>query len=268
MDKNDPEIKTAPSEGVVRDLDTVFLVGTGIDENGWGPVLAAINEHNPDAGVGDDTEAANFYFARHVYSLRFAARFKIAQLEADLKNQDRQLKSCIARHIAEATRRGAMRLRKEFIDIVNGGNWGRILFLTSNWDMLLEEHAKVPRSQVLHIHGDIDSHELLYLPSEITSEFHRSEQDHTTMSRLISTTWGYIAKAPRVVIYGLSLSALDAELGYALSVGLGEHTKDPCEVLIYNCQDQLDRVERRVRMLLQKGSKVSFKKVALSCGKA
>jgi hypothetical protein len=275
MDKNGSEINTAPKEGVIRDLDTAFIVGTGINENAWGPVLEAINEHDPAAGVGDDAEAANFYFARHVYALRFAARFKsdpkngaeIAKLEATLKDKDRQLKNCIARHLAEATRTGNMRLREEFIDIYNEGGWGRTLFITANWDMLLEEYGKLSRGHVLHVHGDIESHELLYLPSEITSEPYRSEQEHEKMGRLIATTWSYIAKAPKVVIYGLSLSALDAELGNILNIGLGEHTKDPCEVVIYNCQDQLERVERRVRMLLAKESRVSFKKIPLSCGK-
>lgn len=263
-----------PRQDEIPDLDTVFLVGAGIDENGWGPVLNAINEVRPEAQVGADTDAASYFFASHVYQRRFLEQSKghpkidpsvAASLIAQWTEFDLKLKENIARHLTEATERKVIGLRDEFVDIFNRREWGKRVVLTANWDMLLER-SRCPSNAVLHIHGSVDDSSLLYLPSEVADEPFRTEEQRKQMGRLVSTMWRYIAKAPRLVIYGLSLSALDAELGYVLNVGLSEHLEgSPCEVLVYNCRDQVEKVERRVRMFLSNTAGVRIERRPLSC---
>ncbi|WP_147450138.1 hypothetical protein [Corallococcus carmarthensis] len=265
-------MRTEPNE--VPSLDTVFLVGSGIDKNGWAPVLSAINEFRPEAHVGTDPDAANYFFATHVYQRRFLEQNRRHEkIDQTINNQlitqwsefDLSLKKSISRHLGDATERRELHLRKEFVDIYRNGHWGKHIFITANWDMLLEKDICSP-SAILHIHGSIANPSLLYLPSEWTEEPFRPDAERAEMALRITTMWKYIAKAPRLVIYGLSLSALDAELGHILSVGLGEHkSENPCEVLIYDCATQVERVERRARMFLTEESTVRFERHPLSC---
>ncbi|NVJ20494.1 hypothetical protein HUW62_04560 [Myxococcus sp. AM011] len=258
-------------------LETVFLVGSGIDHNGWGPVLAAINEQRPEARIEADPDAANYFFATHVYQRRFLERNKShhsvnqeinTQLISQWTDFDLQLKKSISTHLAEATAKGEMHLRDAFMQNHHSGKWGKHVFITTNWDMLLERQGCKP-SSVLHVHGSIETPSLLYLPSEVADEPFRATGDHEQMGRLMATMWKSIAQAPRLVVYGLSLSALDVELGHILSVGLGEHNDgNPCEVHIFDCSDQVEKVERRVRMFLTGETKVQFVRRPLHCGSA
>src|SRR5229473_3010762 len=51
-------------------VDCLFLIGNGGVEDGWNPVLRAIQTFDPDSDVDDSPEAANYWLTQHVYQMR------------------------------------------------------------------------------------------------------------------------------------------------------------------------------------------------------
>ena len=247
-----------PSSG----LETVFVLGAGANRNGWEPVLSAIDDLCPELEIGKDVSTANTYFARHVYHRKFVARFQEAlaldpSLEQRLRQHDAELKRAIAARLHEATASGEMTLRPELVALLREPRWGKSAFVTANWDLCLER-AGIPDEAIVHVHGDLRQPALLFLPTEITGELHQSDEELEALNRGIRRAWECIAMARRLVLYGLSLSALDAELGHLITMGLSEHREAPCDVFVYNVEDELHRIRRRAEMFLEKQAKIRF----------
>jgi hypothetical protein len=243
-------------------VETTFVVGTGANVNGWKPVLDAINELSPDLDLGHDIENANTYFARHVYHRKFVARYRdvlhlAPSLEDRLKQHDLHLKRAISGRLIAASEAGEMRLRSEFLSLLRDNDWGPSVFVTANWDLLLERNG-IPAESVVHVHGDVTRPGLLFLPTEITGELHHSADEVRAMRDAIERTWGCVAAARKLVLYGLSLSPLDAELGHLISMGLSEHGAAPCDVYVYNVEQEVGRVQRRAQMFLEKSAQIRF----------
>jgi hypothetical protein len=98
-----------------------------------------------------------------------------------------------------------------------------------------------------HIHGSVEFPEHLYLPSETTQENYRSNAENKDFGLNHFKTIQFLEQANQILIYGLSLDPLDAELSQVLS-GIGLAHNDLIEIIIVN--PDYERIKNRVKVLL------------------
>ncbi len=260
------------SPDLVSDINTVFLVGSGAIENAWPPVCAAIDEVSPHSGVGNDPDAANFWFSQFVQRRRLLAtinKMTDEQLSAqmgsndpqrtasvrrltkekmdDLRDDDARLKSTIARNL----KNDSVTLRMDFRRAASAFK-GSAAFVTTNWDLAIERALKevgIDPKVVVHLHGHVDEPKWMLLPSELPEEPYRSPAEVAQMAKY-QRRWAFFNAAKRIVVYGLSLSPLDASVAHALGMGLDEPKSGSAgEIIVMNCgKEETARVAKRVRM--------------------
>ena len=97
--------------------------------------------------------------------------------------------------------------------------------MTTNWDRTLsEEVARRWRSAddktVMHLHGDFREARGMVLPTKVTFEPYRAKPDVVLMSARRRAIMTALETTDRFVIYGLSMSPLDAELVQVVTFGI------------------------------------------------
>jgi hypothetical protein len=249
-------------------VDTLFLIGTGVEIGGWEPVVAAIKEVY-GAGTVNSPSDANFLFAQHVYELNLPSAFQqrghadtaeVAQVQAQAKDKDRRLKVAIAKHLKQATASGKIKLRQRFKEALREPRFsGSRLFLTANWDLVLENEFPSKSKSIIHIHGDVAKPDHLFLPTEITPAGYRTEEEHAVMGKSVSWLWQLVAVAKRICIYGLSLSPLDAELAFTIGVGLRENRDLERHIILFAHKNDITVVEERIKLLSGGNPKIKIK---------
>lgn len=216
-----------------------MLVGAGAVNDAWHPVIAALQANGfPDLVTAD---GANFALARLVYIARLAERdpdtTPIARRRAEVRAKLVDIKAAIARNLAEATSRGALPIRPEFIEVmrrfvlVPGADVG---IITTNWDDAVERSLRSLRLDlpVFHVHGHMDDGDGLYLPTEVAEEPYRPNDQQRELVLKRKRMMNAISEATLLVIYGLGLSALDAELGQIVASGI--HGSALKEIVVVN----------------------------------
>lgn len=141
----------------------------------------------------------------------------------------------IATQLRAAEAAGDIKVRDGFDFIWNRyiGGVGEFFVVTTNWDLVLDRYIETYfpelKGRVFHVHGDHSNPHALLLPSEVAFE---SYYDHALRTEALARhklIMDVIDKADALVIYGLSLSPLDAELSQLINAGLyqgdGESTK-------------------------------------------
>lgn len=233
-----------------------LIVGAGAVEQAWDPVLRALQ---PLYDFPLTSDGANSFMARLVYLLRWWCSDP-SDLGKSEKNKHlnflRQIREAIAHEICQSELRGSISARKELEVLFR--EWmlpygNRFILLTTNWDTVvansiqnfLREDFKVSLNP-LHIHGSAADPNTLYLPSEMTKEPYRSRAEENAIGTTHGTAWRALETAQRVVIYGLSLDPLDAELGQTLACGLSNPGIE--EILIVNPNHAA--VAHRINLLL------------------
>lgn len=206
----------------------VFLAGAGVVENSWLPVRKALETYFLNLPEGEE----NLAFATEIYELRrVATAYKIIFRLAALKH----LKSVLQLYSKfKQSMRRYNNLKKEIADnLIFAMNENQLnlidsipkihakwlknpdtdIIVTTNWDLMLESFFT--DYFVYHLHGDIMDYETLYLPSEIAAElYHYIEGKRKLSSFMNRISYGdWLATGiERLIISGLSLSPLDAEL--------------------------------------------------------
>ncbi len=203
---------------------TALLTGAGSIENGWTPVLRALDLSE------EKHDLANFIFSTQVYQLRFFAR-QLAQ--KDLKNPEKQacrkvlkdasvklsnLKAKIAKELHQAQDVHLRPYFKDFYDKHFSGKTDGFVPLTTNWDLQLEKTLTTfgYNGEVLHLHGSIANPETLYLPTEAMGEPYWDEAQQTESIKQHGKAQRELKKCDRLILYGISISELDPELGMLL----------------------------------------------------
>lgn len=129
-------------------------------------------------------------------------------------------------------------------------------FVTTNWDTVIdveadrwvkEKYLDIESAKVFHIHGSIEAHEHIYLPSETSMENYRSDDENDKVGYAHFATYELLKEANVIILYGLSLDPLDAELSLLLN-GTFTSSKTLREVIIVNPNYQV--VRKRVKILL------------------
>ena len=208
---------------------TVLVVGAGAVENAWTPILRAL-EHYHDFPLTQD--GATSFLARVVYLQRWhttfpdpAERERLAGIQKMYGNICTQIRT----EVRAAQEAGELRVRPEFDAIIERFLVKRrtpFAVINTNWDSTIEDaltarfgkrHGSIVGAS--HLHGSVRSDDPLYLPTELTREAYRSTDEHNRFGGLHVGAMQALECARHVVLYGLSLSPLDAELSQTIESG-------------------------------------------------
>jgi hypothetical protein len=204
----------------------VYLVGAGSVENAWVPVLRAVRDVLSPA-MPNDPELANLQMARLVYLLRIVDR-EDEQGRKEIEAALRNFRARLASELVAAVEAGTIRARPEFTQLLRRfkPTHGRIAVITTNWDSSIGVATKAfsPQLEVFHLHGCASECDSLYLPTEISDEHYRSEQERKAHAHACRDAIYAFEQATQLVIYGCALSPLDAELVHLLS--FAKHTRN------------------------------------------
>jgi hypothetical protein len=109
---------------------------------------------------------------------------------------------------------GALRIERQRPKRDKGEN---IHIFTTNWDQTVDRALKQYGLSVTHLHGSTEEGKTLYLPTEIVDEPYRNSDERRTLFKSLYSLIEAVEKSQRLVLYGLSLSALDVELATGLA---------------------------------------------------
>ena len=235
-----------------------ILVGAGAVENAWEPVLKSFR---PMIGHETDADTANCLFAKSICAMRLYSKSPkgIVQLKEE-QELVKSMKDVICDSLQLAQKGGELKPRKEFTAILDKfvlSNPNNLFGIVStNWDTVIDAEADnwvkekyygLESANVFHIHGSIDAHESIYLPSEISMENYRSEEENYNLGYSHFAMSEFLREAYAIILYGLSLDPLDAELSLLLN-GAFTQSKTLREIIIINPHYQL--IRKRVKILL------------------
>ncbi len=235
---------------------SALIVGAGAVENAWNPIFKAFE---PFVDFQITADGVNSIMARLVYLLRFFANSPRDEYKDTVDKQlevCRKIKDSMITQLRIAERRGQIRARpilerilKELI-LPYGPS---LLLITTNWDSVIPKAiAKILKPnyrdhlELLHIHGDISKLSTMYLPSEVTNEPYRKAKDKGKLGSLHESAISSLQDVGRVVVYGLSIDPLDAELGQTLSFGWRNPNLE--EIFVINPNHKV--VAHRINLLL------------------
>ena len=213
----------------------VAITGAGSVENAWNPVINFLENHLESPLTSDQV---NSYLAKKIYEKRFfsknnlpeAKEYKI-QLEEEIKC----IKEGICMHLHKGMQDGVLKPRSEFdflLDKYIFNNGHQIIHYTTNWDTVIEDYINQQTNSkidipTIYLHGSIRDDKMIYLPTEIIHENYRHQYETQHLHHKHFEAWNEIAGANELLIYGLSLSPLDAELVQMItsSVTMGKVNK-------------------------------------------
>lgn len=235
-----------------------ILAGAGAVENAWEPILNCFRAIN---GNETDADSVNFLLAKSICALRLYSKSSKGTIQLKEEQELVKLtKKVIGDALKLAQYEGILKPRKEFRTILDKfvlANPNNLFgFVSTNWDTVIdaeadrwvkEKYIHIESAKVFHIHGSIEAHEDLYLPSETSMENYRSDEENYKVGYNHFATYQFMSEANVIILYGISLDPLDAELSLLLN-GVLKQSKTLKEVIIINPKYSL--VRKRVRILL------------------
>lgn len=231
----------------------VWLVGNGAVTNGWAPVRRAMLK----VGHKVPPEDENFVFAEWVFLGRWLAkkakdpkqpgprRHKLQQKLEWWRNEMRRLRDAISRELELAEREGEVTLRPHVSAVAR--QFPPAAVITTNWDMTLAPFVQGWQADLVSLHGDRRRSNILYLPTETIEEPYREDDDHEELGSRVGRAMRLLQDATDLVVFGLSLSPLDAELSVAVRDGF-HGTDNPKRVRVIDANP--NPVVGRLRYLL------------------
>lgn len=246
-----------------------IITGAGAVENAWEPILKIFKPLMEDEV---DADVINCHFAKLIYLLRIYSsasdKMAVENLEFE-KETMKQLKDLISEHIKIYQQNGILRARKEFKDILAKFVFAAAdnLFglVSTNWDTVIDKEADeivkevyvdLTSTKCFHLHGSIDSPEHLYLPSETSKENYRSKEDNDRHGYNHFATLKFLKEARQIILYGISLEPLDAELIQILNSTFTT-SNNLREIIIVN--PDFKRIRKRIKALLFPKNDISIK---------
>lgn len=243
-----------------------LLVGAGAVENAWEPVARAIQ---PYCGGDTTAQGASFFLAQLVYQLRWFAGLdddRSREALSTLKGYWVEIRTAISRELIAAQERGEIRVRAEFAQIVDQfllATAREFLLVSTNWDLVVDKSINdlpaikdVPGTWhifPLHVHGSVKDPATLYLPTEITREPYRQAHEDNAIGTIHGNIMRALEQSDRSVVYGLSMSPLDAEL--CMTVAAGWDNPVLREVVIIDPDHEA--IAERVMLMLQRRYQVT-----------
>jgi hypothetical protein len=238
-------LKVVGSNSLSRVL---FLAGAGAVKDSWRPVFNALGNVGP-ADTEWCPELANQFMATAVHAARFAwyGNPQDATRRELLLTPRNQVRDSIADELREfrsAPQEGFDRAWEKWVPAGS-----ECLVATTNWDRVLDEHLMASKGlHVVHMHGVCpQNHNAseLYLPTETAFEPYFDQNDRQSFLGAHKILVDFAARATRLVLYGLSVSPLDAELStWLMAILDGRCIKD---VVLVDPNFAL--VEKRLRVV-------------------
>lgn len=252
-----------PMKSIHNQKTAALIVGAGAVANAWAPVLRALQ---PFYGFSLTDDGATSVLARLVHLLRFWAQNPTSHAASELAKLKRFLsliRSSIAVELEQAEASGELSVREQFNDIVQStiaGYGDRFILVNTNWDLVVDTAFPVAIAKgwnlkdfnAVHIHGSRKNSDLMYLPSEVTWEPYRTAAEQQTLGGTHAAVWRALEGAGRVVVYGLSLHPLDAELCQTLAAGLDSGVEK--EVLVITPDHK--SVAHRINLLVNPARRI------------
>ncbi len=214
-----------------RNKPIALLVGAGAVKNAWRPVTRAIQPEHFKSELS--SESANSALARLIYLLRWYSDNSNDVGLNDYKEILRNTKLRICEEIKNAQQNGEITVREEFSYILNDiilSNCSRLMVVSTNWDTLIETALNNSSGLVrlfdnqklspAYIHGIYTNPDIIYLPTEVAEERYRTADENKLFGVMHLAAMKTLRDAHTLIIYGLSISSLDAELIQVLGVCL------------------------------------------------
>ncbi|MCC8363619.1 hypothetical protein LK996_11120 [Lysobacter sp. A6] len=230
-----------------------LIVGAGAVQNAWAPVLRAVQPYYDFPLNGD---GVNSFLARLVYLLRWFASIGDTNELTKHKTFLAEVRQRICDELRDAEERGELSVRSSFESVVERFVVDRsntFLLINTNWDEVVDKallrilHDRfLVTLRPLHVHGSIAHQHMLYLPTEVTREPYRTPEEDKEIGTIHGSIMRGLEGVTHVVVYGLSLSPLDAELCQTLASGWNNATLRQIDVIV----PDHDLVANRVNMLL------------------
>jgi len=220
-------------------IDSILLAGSGAVENAWDPVFRAITKVRTK--VTDDIECANLFMARLVFDARFFAN---AAENARMKGSDsyavpekaaklnlQLFRSCLASELSQSVRTTKLQLRKEQLAEVKSLLRGETSLVTTNWE--LDSFKPINPHHSIALHGEIENPNSLYLPAETSFDRNVNDENGVTHTNNHHNAMSHLESAHTIVLWGLGLNALDAELSVVFSEAFHYKNINETEYEIY-----------------------------------
>lgn len=240
-----------------------LITGAGAVVNAWNPVIRALQPYYDFPLTSD---SANSILARIIYLTRWFSCLKTehgaTQYEIHLKLLD-ELKASISRELKDAQSSGEITVRASLIacaKLFMFSHSKKFVYITTNWDSVGSHAIKKELNKThhiniypLHIHGHVDAPSGIYLPTEMVIEPYRSSEEEMNLGSMHGTAWRALEPATRIILFGLSLSPLDAELQQIIACGLDFDCKK--EVIIVDPNHK--EIAQRVNLLINPTRNIS-----------
>jgi hypothetical protein len=226
------------------------IAGAGAQEGSWEPVIRALQSVGCDGVACSDT--ANTALAQLVIQRRFAHESQSPAIDKIDENYGRAI-AAIRDQVKAAQDGGNISLRGDFVQTWNtviadsAKKTSTIAFITTNWDEVWVNKVRslYPGAPAdpgrYHLHGGLTDDDPILLPSEKAIEPYR-QLGSTAATRLLERRQALVTginEAQMVVLWGLGLSPLDAELMLAIWIGLwGEASSRVERIVIINPDHQ------------------------------
>jgi len=140
-----------------------------------------------------------------------------------------EVRASISRELKAAEQSREIIAREEFLEVINKFLIPyslQFMLVTTNWDNVIGIALNTYLSKnfdgivyPLHIHGSAKNPNTLYLPTEMTKEPYRLHEEEQQIGGLHGSIFRGMEEAHRAIVYGLSISPLDAELCQTLACG-------------------------------------------------
>jgi hypothetical protein len=221
---------------------TVVLIGSGAIRSSWAPVLRAIAAAR---GTPPPRGEPCLSFVQLTWKLRWlksqlmcghvkvGRQRRIRSTYLKTCREYRALQTSIAKELKAAAISGEIAPDPEARGLRAWLSTQEAFVITTNWDRTIET-VLPSRPRPLYLHGNADRPRTLFLPSETIEEPYRLD---TGGSRphgdRAGAAMSILEKCSRVVVYGLSVSPFDVELGMVLGSAFGTAPSTQ-EILVVN----------------------------------
>ena len=215
---------------IEKGQSVALIVGAGAVQNAWKPIIKALQPSYFESKL--TINGATSVLTRLVYVLRW---FSDSQSEDAFKKSKQLFKSVkekICEEIKISQQTGELAVWKEFYNLINQiivSDFKQFMVISTNWDTVIEDAINGTvishlvgnkKIEAIHIHGEYLEPQNIYLPSESTEEPYRTENERQYFVKKHVITLRALERAHTIILYGLSISPLDAELSQILGACL------------------------------------------------
>lgn len=240
-----------------------LITGAGAVVNAWNPVIRALQSYYDFPLTSD---SANSILARLIYLVRWYSSLKTEDGATQYKTHLEllnEIKTSISRELKKAQDSGEITVRASLIACTKLfllSHSKKFAYITTNWDSVGSHAIKKELNKThhvniypLHIHGHFDAPSGIYLPTEMVKEPYRSSEEEMTLGSTHGMAWRALEPATRIILFGLSLSPLDAELQQIIACGLDSDCKK--EVIIVDPNH--NEIAQRINLLINPARNIS-----------